>query len=123
MAKPPEALADELPKATWVVLAEVSEVLDAGPTKGGVRQVGATDVAPPVAAQRVRLKVTKVLLKPDAEDEASSLVAVKPEAPYALRVGNRGAFLLAATGDRLVILGRYGPDTWRVEAVEAALSR
>lgn len=119
MAIPPEPLQELLPHATWVVEAEVAEVLSTGPEAPKVgAPPGWTDTGQKVAAQRVRLKVTRVLRGQPVQE----LVVDKPLASYALRAGNKGPFLLDGTQPHPVILGRYGPDSYALGKIEAALA-
>jgi hypothetical protein len=111
MALPPEPLSDVLPSATTIVVAEVVRVDDDGAWPPGDKG-GPIDGAPPRPAQRARLHVTRTLRGGPVDE------VLKPAANYALRVGTRGAFLL---DDEARILGRYGPDTWSVDEVDAAL--
>jgi hypothetical protein len=115
MAKPPEPIEEILPQATWVVDAEVSEVLKVGsePPKKDARP-GATSVGTKAPSQTVKLKVTRVL----RGEKVAELVVEKPEAGYALRAGVKGPFLIDGHKH---ILGRYGPDSWSFERVEKAL--
>ena len=121
MAKPPEPLSEVLPLAVWVVDAEVVEVLSTGPQPPepplqAKQKPQAQDRGLKAPAQKVKLKVKRVL-KGDAVKE---LVVDKPVAAYALKAGNKGPFLIdKAKG----ILGRYGPDTYTVEKLEAALQK
>jgi hypothetical protein len=82
---------------------------------------GPSGSAPKVGSQRVRIRVDKVLRGPGGILAPAELEVEKPEAKYSLRPGNRGPFLLEDTPRGAVILGRYGPDTWRLETVERAL--
>lgn len=119
MAKPPEPLPEVLPKAAWVVEAEVSEILAAGPAVPRIEAPrGATSVGQEVASQTVKLHVTRVLR---GKPGTTELVAEKPVAGYALRAGVKGPFLLDDARPHPVILGRYGPDTYRLSAIEASL--
>ncbi len=117
MALPPEPLDDVLPSATTIVVAEVVSVNDEGAWPPGDKNAP-LDGAPPRPAQRVQLKVTRTLRSPSSGN--ATIDAHKPPANYALRVGTHGAFLL---DDHAEILGRYGPDTWSVDEVEAAVRR
>lgn len=117
MAQPPEPIEELLPLAARVVLAEVifaEDVAtpddDAGPA--GRAPVGAAEARP---AQRVTLKVSRAL----RGEAAGELEVRKPAAPYVLVAGVEGPFLLDGDG---VILGRYGPDTYRVAVLERALA-
>ena len=115
MAIPPEPIEELLPKASWVLDAEVSEVLSTGaePPKKEARP-GATSVGHKAPSQTVKLKVKRVL----RGDAVKELVVEKPIAGYALRAGVKGPFLIDAEKQ---ILGRYGPDSWAFERVEKAL--
>lgn len=115
MAKPPEPLEDVLPKAVLVVDAEVLEVLKNGPLPPRkAAPPGATSVGNLAQAQTVRLKVKRVL----RGKQVRELVVEKPEAGYALMAGNHGPFLIDASN---TILGRYGPDSYGLGQIEAAL--
>ncbi len=115
MAKPPEPLQEVLPKATWVVDAEVMEVLKQGPApEKKEARAGASDTGQKTASQTVKLKVNRVL----KGEQVKEMIVEKPEAGYALRAGNHGPFLI---DDSKVILGRYGPDSYAFSNLEAAL--
>lgn len=116
MALPPEPLDDVLPAAALVVVAEVLSVADLEPWPTDGR--GPPDSAADRPAQRVQLRVQRVL----RGSSASELTVQKPAAAYALHPGVRGAFLLDTSTDKPAILGRYGPDTYAVEEIEAALA-
>jgi hypothetical protein len=117
MAIPPEPLESVLPKASWVVEAEVKEIVSEGrATKPPAKP------APPgspqrLAAQVLRLAVKRVLRGPT---DTRELVVHKPVGAYRLGVGNKGPFLLDA-GREPEILGRYGPDSYSLAKLEAAL--
>ena len=117
MALPPEPLASVLPAAgrvlVGVVVAVDDDVVWAEPTQGP------PDSAPPCPAQRATLRVLNVLR---GDVDASDVVVVKPAAPYMLAVDVGGAFLLNTATTPPTILGRYGPDSWAVEDVSAAIS-
>jgi hypothetical protein len=116
VAKPPEPIDEVIPRARWVVDAEVSEVIRNGPVPPKKEApAGATSVGHKSQAQTVKLKVNRVLL---GEAGTSELVVEKPEAGYALRVGNHGPFIL---DESKTILGRYGPDSYSWGKIETAL--
>ena len=78
-----------------------------------------------VPRQVVVLTVKRVLRGKltDAEDKAREVQAIKPKAPFTLKPGVKGPYLLAVdgkTGAR-TILGRYGPDSWSFEKIELKL--
>lgn len=115
MAKPPEPIEEVLPKAHWVVDAEVAEVLSTGPMPPKVEAApGATSTGQKVASQTVKLKVKRVL----RGEAVAELVVEKPEAGYLLKAGNHGPFLIDSTK---LILGRYGPDSYSFDRIEKAL--
>jgi hypothetical protein len=121
MAKPPEPLEEVLPLAVWVVDAEVVAVLKTGPrppqpelpprAKPGIADVGFRN-----AGQTVKLKVKRVLRGAAVKE----LTVEKPVGGYMLKEGNHGPFLVDKAK---VILGRYGPDTYSFEKLEAAIAR
>ena len=120
MAIPPEPLNEVIPDATWVVDAEVKEVLSTGPTPPKIDAgMGATSTGQKTASQVVKLTVKRVL----QGGEIKELVVEKPEAGYALRAGNHGPFLIKDQKPHPVILGRYGPDSWSFERIEHALKK
>jgi hypothetical protein len=115
MAKPPEPLDEVLPQARWVVDAEVTEIVAAGPTPPRRdAPPGSTSVGNLAASQTVKLAVKKVL----RGEAVKELVVEKPAAAYALKPGDKGPFLV--DGNK-VILGRYGPDSWHPERIAAAI--
>jgi hypothetical protein len=116
MAKPPEPIEDVMPNAAWVVEAEVKEVIATGPMPPQPTnpQPGATSVGYTSASQTVKLTIRNVL----RGDKATELVVEKPVAPYSLRPGNKGPFLIDKSK---TILGRYGPDSWHLERIKGAL--
>lgn len=119
MAKPPEPIAEVLPRAAWVVEAEVAEIVAVGPPVPRVEvPEGFVGHEQNVASQVVRLRVLRVL----RGEPVTELEVEKPEAGYALRPGVRGPFLLDGSFPRPVILGRYGPDSYSLAKVEAALA-
>jgi hypothetical protein len=122
MALPPEPLEEVLPSAVWVVDAEVKEVVAQGPAEPKLQpKTGApamTSTGQKVGSQTVRLIVRRVL---KGDPAAKELVVEKPVGAYALRAGNKGPFLLDGGKPNPTILGRYGPDTYSLAALEKAL--
>jgi hypothetical protein len=119
MALPPEPLASVLPVAGRVVVGVVVAIdaTDVGAWPEATH--GPPDAAPPCPAQRATVQVLTVLC---GDADRSDVVVVKPPAPYMLEVDVGGAFLLDTTTTPPTILGRYGPDTWGVDVVEAAIT-
>jgi hypothetical protein len=130
VAKPPEPLSSALFDAKAVVVGEVTAVEATGPEQARRTDVkkGFTDVGNPAAWQKVTLRVDEVLRagKDGVVVQKGGTVSVlKPEGDYVVDVGTKGPFLLGAPGDDGVppILGRYGPDSWRLELVEQACKK
>jgi hypothetical protein len=117
MAIPPEPIEDVLRSAVLVVDAEVTQIVSTGPATAKLNaKPGSTSTGAKSPSQTVKLTVKRVLHGP----APTELVVEKPEAGYALRVGNQGPFLIDASN---VILGRYGPDSYSVEKIERALKK
>lgn len=116
MAKPPEPIEEVMPQASWVVEAEVKEVLATGPKPPQPPDLkpGATSVGIKAATQTVKLSITNVL----KGEKVKELVVEKPISPYSLQPGNKGPFLIDANK---TILGRYGPDSWHIDRVKKAI--
>lgn len=117
MAKPPEPLEEIFPLTALIVDAEVKEVKVTDPDLD--------PQGPDVPRQVVVLKIKRVLRGKlsDAEQKSLELTAIKPKAPFTLKPGVKGPYLLAIdarTGERS-ILGRYGPDSWSFEKIELKL--
>jgi hypothetical protein len=115
VALPPEPLAELLARASSVVVAEVAEVVSTGPLPPRAKKVLPTDVdvGMKTPSQKVKLKVSRTL----KGISATEVVVEKPEAAYRLVVGESGAFFLESGK----IIGRYGPNTHKLDKVEAAL--
>lgn len=121
MALPPEPIEELLPKASWVVQAEVKEVVSEGPPQPSVKaEKGATSVPYKLHSQVVKLSVKQVLR---GEGAAQELTVEKPVGAYVLSPGNKGPFLIAKGSPHPVILGRYGPDSWALARIEDALKK
>ena len=109
-ALPPEPVGELLPKAKFVVEADVARVLYQGdtPDRDSDRENVAGPI-PPARCQVVRFDITHVV---SGGDPGSSLTVVKPLAPYVLKAGQAtaGEAFLVQGGDPFpIILGRYGP--------------
>lgn len=121
MAKPPEPLDELLAACDCVVMAEVTELLALGkkppaPQTAAAARPGAVDVGYVSATQELRLRVERVVY---GKSPGDSIVVNKPEAPYVLRVGDKGPFFLKDGA----IIGRYGPDTHTLKRIETTLGR
>lgn len=118
MAKPPEPLEEMLPDAALVVVAKVARVVSTGKPLPPLpaSEEPKSDRGARSPEQTVELDVIKVL-KGDLQGDGA-LTVTKPVAPYAVAEGTKGAWLIDKDG---VVLGRYGPDSWRQSFVEAAL--
>jgi hypothetical protein len=119
MAKPPEPLVELLPLAQLVVEAAVESIVSTGPAPPKVDNPDRhKDVGSMAAEQLVVLRIVRVLRGTCA---SATLTVKKPLAPYAVKVGTTGAWLLQSTEAEPLVLGRYGPDSWHISRVEAAL--
>lgn len=116
MAKPPEPLHEVLPQAELIVVATVTCVRSTGLPLPALpaRDQHHSDVGARAPEQTLELAVERVL----KGKHQGSLTVTKPIAGYSVREGTTGAWLIDATG---VVLGRYGPDSWRAALVESAL--
>ncbi len=125
MAIPPEPIRELLPRAALIIEAEVSEVLSTGPAPPLVEAPkDFTSTPQEVASQKVALAVKRVLRGelPDDAAGSQSLTVTKPQGEYTLGAGNHGPFLLEQRTDEWVILGRWGPDNYRIEWVEESIA-
>jgi len=127
MAMPPEPIDSVLFDAKAVVVGEVVAVITEGEpvAKKTPPKKDHKDVGNLAAWQKLSLRIDDVLLAGLDVKKGGSVDVLKPEGHYGLPVGAKGVFLLGAAGaDGLpVILGRYGPDSYRLDVVEAALKR
>ena len=116
MAKPPEPLEEMLPQAALVVVATVKRVLSTGAPLPPLpeQEKHKADVGARSPEQTLELDVESVL----KGKHEGALTVKKPVAGYSVREGTKGAWLV---DDKGTVLGRYGPDSWRTKAVEAAL--
>ena len=121
MALPPEPLEDVLGAAAWVVVGEVTAVSQGPALAPAEAPPGTTSTPHAVGSQRVTLEISRVL-KGETKT-LQTITAEKPVGAYALKPGDKGPFLLDGGFPNPKILGRYGPDTYRIEALEAALNR
>lgn len=120
MAKPPEPIRELLPQAALIVEAEVTEVISVGPEPPDVDAPSDhTSVPQEMASQVVVLAIERVL---KGAAGAERLTVTKPQGAYSLTHGNRGPFLLEQQGDEWLILGRWGPDNYRIDWVEKAIA-
>ncbi len=118
MAKPPEPLEEIFPLTAIILDAEVKAVQRSDPDDDPQGK--------DLPRQAVVLTVKRVLrgALSAAEETAREVVATKPKAPFTLKAGIKGPYLLAVdakTGER-TILGRYGPDSWSFEKIERKLA-
>lgn len=124
MALPPEPIDTLLVDTKAAVVGEVVGVVATGPAlphREGKK--GEKDLGNKAPWQRVTLRVDTVLR--GGLKQGSTVEVLKPEGAYLVDAGTKGPFLLGAVGDDGVapILGRYGPDTWRLEVVQQAFAK
>ena len=115
MAKPPEPLEEIFPLTALIVDAEVVTLKQQDTFVEGSKEL---------PAQVLVLKVNRVVRGALAPDEAREqrIVVRKPRGAYIVRVGVKGPWLLAAQQDgERIVLGRYGPDSWTFEKIDAKL--
>jgi hypothetical protein len=119
MAIPPEPIEQLIAQAALVIEAVVEAVISTGQIQPkSTAAPGTSDTGKKTASQVVKLKITKVHKGPAGLKE---VVAEKPLGAYALRAGNKGPFLLDDSKPNPVILGRYGPDSYRLDKILGAL--
>lgn len=118
MARPPERLAEMLPQAALIVDATVKEVVSTGaPIARPDKPKNWSDVGTQYPEQILVLEVARVLKGALSQ---KTIRVKKPVSPYLVRAGVKGAWLLDKSAEPIV-LGRYGPDSWSLAAVEFAL--
>lgn len=129
MAIPPEPIDSVLFDAKAVVTGEVVAVVAEGPALPRTpKKKGYSDIGNKANWQKLTVRVDDVLQAGFNVKKGATVDVVKPVAAYALSVGVKGDFLLGnpedgAGADGPVILGRYGPDSYRHDAVVEALKR
>lgn len=127
MAIPPEPIDSVLFDAKAVVTGEVVAVVAEGPALPRIeKKKGMSDIGNKAAWQKLTLRIDDVLQAGFDVKKGGTVDVVKPVAGYALSVGIKGDFLLGnPEGDEKapVILGRYGPDSYRHDVVVEALKR
>jgi hypothetical protein len=119
MALPPEPVAELIAKAEFIFIGEVTQVLGLGPKPPppeGAKRLPktATSVGWVSAWQKLKVRVDRAL----KGEPPGELVVDKPVAPYLLKVGSTGTFMIGADGK---ILGRYGPDSHPGQVILKAL--
>ena len=120
MALPPEPFVTVLVDAAAVVVGEVTAVIAAGPTPPQrTGKPGERDLGNKKAWQDLEVRVDRVL-RGDVV-VGSTLTVRKPEGAWVAAVGTTGPFVVGKIEgtEPAPILGRYGPDTWRLDVVES----
>ena len=129
MAIPPDPIEEVLSVATSVIAADVvsaaRRAIDV-PQKHDVDGVddgddGDDDDDSVLAAQDCVLVVVAVFKGSLAV--GARVACVKPEGEYELPLGFHGPFLLVERTKPATILGRYGPDSYKLAEVKRALER
>lgn len=125
MAIPPEPIDEVLPEAECAVVAEITRVLSQGeqdvvPEVG--EEDGIVDTPRVLPWQRIILHVKDVLFG-DLAAKGDELEVLKPPGNYTLRADIEVPFLLAQDDEDIVIIGRYGPDTYSLNEIKAAAQK
>jgi len=127
MAIPPEPIDEIFPTVDACVVGEVTAILHSWkqePIPVPKGKVG-SDLPGTLAQQTVRLRVDSVLFG-DLAQKGVDLDVTKPAGDYTLRPGHKGPFLMkkpSGTEKHAVIVGRYGPDSYRQDVIEAAAKK
>ncbi len=121
-ARPPEPLEEIFPQTDVIVDAVVVAVAPLPAPPDAARGAPPPAKGEGAPAQRVTLAVKRVVRGALTLPKDRRIDVVKPVAHYAVKPGVKGPWLLhrAASG-ALVVLGRYGPDTWTFEKIDAKL--
>jgi hypothetical protein len=128
MAIPPDPIDELMPKTAGCVVGEVTAILQTwkqAPLPQPKDNKGWADLPGDLAQQTIRLRVDEVLYGALGA-KGTELEVTKPAGDYTLRPGAKGPFLLRAPADKEkhpVIVGRYGPDSYRQDVIEAAAKR
>jgi hypothetical protein len=109
-AKPPEPLEEIFPQTQLIVEAEVASI-----------------VKDEAGAQTLSLKITRVVrgaLSPDEAKAGVVTVAYPQASAHRMKVGAKGPWLIAIDEKTKAkrVLGRYGPDTYGIDKIEAKLA-
>lgn len=125
MALPPEPIDEVLPSAQVGVIAKVTKILHRD-KQADIPNVteGEADLPRELPMQLIEMCIEEVLFG-SAYSQGSTMQAKKPAGDYTLREGVGGGFLLTTAKDASIpeILGRYGPDTWSLKVLRAAIAK
>lgn len=126
MALPPEPIDEMLPLAQDAILADIVKILqqDKQTDIPEIKNPGEVDIPRDLPAQQVQITVREVLFGTHYKT-GQSLTVLKPAGDYVLRAGITGPLLLTHDPEktRPTILGRYGPDTWSLHILRAAIAK
>jgi len=119
MALPPIPIRTLLEEADLVIVATVVRVIERR-NDAPISDLPVTysDRGTAAGSERCLLQIDRILRGVEDQREIEVL---KPIAQYTLEVGDHGPFFLGTTQDGYVLLGRYGPTIWTIDAVAAAL--
>ena len=121
-AKPPEPLEDVFPQTSAIVDAVVVRVVSEDAV-----DPASTSTSKDAPKQVLLLKVNRVVRGQAAlaklVDKDGQLTVVKPAAPYKVKAGIKGPWLLHVDDKAhdVTVLGRYGPDSYTFEKLDAKL--
>lgn len=126
MALPPEPIDEMLPLADDGVVADITQIVHRDPQTHipTVTHPGEVDLPRDLPAQHVNITITEVLFGSHYR-VGQQVIVLKPAGDYVLRAGISGPLLLAHSPDKTMptILGRYGPDTWSLSVLRAAIAK
>lgn len=125
MAMPPDPIDEVLPQADAAYVAEVTQILhqDEQEKVPELSDPGDVDIPRDLPAQTVELRIAERLFG-DLAGVGDTITVSKPAGEYVLRAGVQGPFLLARQDDNTpVIIGLYGPDTYSLRVLKAAIQK
>lgn len=124
MAIPPDPIDEVISEASAAVMARVTRIVERGKQAPlpKLERPGLVDQPGALASQRVELVIDEVLFGDATLTAGAHIEVTKPEGDYTLSEGNHGPFLLGGEKND-EILGRYGPDSYRRDVIEAAHQR
>lgn len=126
MALPPEPIDEVLPLADACMIAKVTQIISSGKQSfipDTSKDPEIVEVPRDLPEQYVELEV-KELLFGKMYKVGQKLQIQKPSGDYVLKINLEAPFLIhhAEGAKHPEILGRYGPDTWSLRVLKAAIA-